>query len=418
MDQPEARGRDAIVDRNLVIIFAVTLFAVMGVASITPAIPRVMDAFGLREAQAGLLITAFTLPGAFLTPVVGVLADRIGRRRVLVPALFVFAIAGGLGGMVRDFEVFLGLRAIQGVGAAALGSLNSTIIGDIYQGPRRARAMGLNASVLSIGTAVYPLVGGALAVAAWNYPFLLPWLALPLGLVVHRWLDNPEPRGDTNLRDYLAGAWRGVRDVRVLGVFAAGILVFIILYGSYLTYFSLLLGRVFKASSLVIGLIMFSMSLTTALSSAQLGVLARRFSKRTLLMAAFGGYALAMAIIPLAAGAGGAGVGAGGGNLWIFLAPTLLFGVAHGINIPTLQTQLAELAPLEHRAIFMSLNGTMLRVGQTLGPVLMGLVFGLAGYPGVFWAGSLLGLAGIGVAAFTLGHGLRRRDVDGRMPLP
>lgn len=412
MDHTVVQTRGSIVDRNLAIIFGVTLFAVMGVASITPAIPRVMDAFGLREGQAGLLITAFTLPGAFLTPLVGILADRVGRRRVLVPALCVFAVAGGLGGMVRDFEVFLALRAVQGLGAAGLGSLNSTIIGDLYQGPRRARAMGLNASVLSIGTAVYPLLGGALAVAGWNYPFLLPWLALPLGLVVHRWLDNPEPVGRASLRDYLGGAWRGLRDRRILGVFASGILIFVILYGSYLTYFSLLLGRVFQASSLVIGLVMFSMSLTTAVASSQLGGLAHRYSKRGLLMTAFTAYAVALALVPVAAaavapeaiGLGGNGPVTGGVALWPFLVPTLLFGVAHGINLPTLQTQLAELAPLEHRAIFMSLNGTMLRVGQTLGPVVMGLVFGLAGYSGVFWAGSLLALAGVGVVGFTLGR--------------
>ncbi|HCJ11110.1 MAG TPA: MFS transporter [Clostridiales bacterium] len=378
---------------ELLMVFGVTLFAVMGVSSIAPALPKVVEAFGLEEAEVGLLITAFTLPGVLLTPFAGVVADRLGRKRVLVPSLLLFGLAGGLCAFTRRLDVLLALRVVQGTGAAALGSLSTTLIGDLWEGPARARAMGLNASVLSLGTAVYPLVGGGLAVVGWNWPFLLPWLALPFGVIVARRLESPQPDGQGDLRDYLKGAWRGLQDARVLGVFASGTLIFIILYGSYLTYFTLLLGRVFEAPPHVIGAMMFIMSITTAAASSQLGALARRFAKPTLVKAGFLAYTVSLAVVPLVR------------EMWLLVVPVLVFGTGHGVIVPSLQTILAELTPLEHRAIFMSLNGTMLRVGQTLGPVVMGLVFASAGYRGVFWTGSLAGVTGLLIAAATLGAG-------------
>ncbi|XOF33331.1 MAG: MFS transporter [Candidatus Electrothrix sp. YB6] len=81
-------------DRNLQIIFAVTLMGVLGVASITPAFPSIVAELALSPKDIGLLLTVFTVPGVILTPVLGILADRFGRRKVLAPCLFLFALAG------------------------------------------------------------------------------------------------------------------------------------------------------------------------------------------------------------------------------------------------------------------------------------------------------------------------------------
>ena len=81
-------------NKNLYIIFCVTLISVMGVASITPAFPAIMKFFSLDPHQVGWLISAFTLPGILLPPVAGILADRFGRKRILVPSLFLFGAAG------------------------------------------------------------------------------------------------------------------------------------------------------------------------------------------------------------------------------------------------------------------------------------------------------------------------------------
>ena len=63
--------------------------------------------------------------------------------------------------------------------------------------------MGLNASILSIGTASYPAIGGALAILGWQYPFILPVVALPVGILVLVSLRNPEPRNRQGTKEYL-----------------------------------------------------------------------------------------------------------------------------------------------------------------------------------------------------------------------
>jgi MFS family permease len=331
---------------------------------------------GISSQAIGLLITVFTFPGVLLAPVLGVLADRFGRRKILVPALILFGIAGGACAFARDFELLLILRFFQGIGAASLGSLNVTIIGDLYSGKQRTSAMGYNASVLSIGTASYPAIGGALATLGWYYPFILPFVAIPIGFLVLFSLKTPELKNQQNLKDYFGNAWKSIKNRRVIGLFFASVVTFIMLYGSYLTYFPLLIGGSFGASSFTIGVMMAMMSLTTALTSSQLGKLAKIYSESTLLKATFILYALALVIIPFMH------------NLWAFLIPIIIFGIAHGVNIPNIQTLLAGLAPMEYRAAFMSVNGMVLRLGQTLGPLLMGAMFGIWGISSVFYAGA------------------------------
>lgn len=171
-------------DTNLQLLFGVTLIAIMGVASIAPVLPVVIEQFAISKQQVSWLITVFTFPGVFLTPFMGILADRWGRKRILVPSLFIFSLAGTACAFADSFQYLVILRFFQGVGAAAIGSLNITIIGDLYSGNRRASALGYNGSVLSIGTAGYPILGGALATWGWNYPFFLPVLAIPIGLMI------------------------------------------------------------------------------------------------------------------------------------------------------------------------------------------------------------------------------------------
>ncbi|MBD3415288.1 MAG: MFS transporter [Candidatus Aminicenantes bacterium] len=359
--------------------------AVLGVSSITPAFPVIIEDLGISTQSIGLLITVFTLPGIFLTPVLGALADRFGRKRILVPSMILFGLAGGACALVRDFQCLLVLRFFQGVGAASLGSLNITIVGDLFSGNERTTAMGYNASVLSVGTASYPAIGGVLATAGWHYPFFLPLAAVPLGLWVLFSLKNPEPEKEQDFKQYLHSAWKSIKKRQVVVLLIAISFTFVILYGSYLTYFPLLLSHKFKATPLVIGLLMSVMSLTTAVTSSQLGKLAKTFTKKNLIKAAYVLYGAALVIFPFIP------------SLWLLLIPTILFGLAHGVNIPSLQTRLAELAPMKYRAAFMSVNGMVLRLGQTLGPVLMGLVYVGWGIEGAICAG-----AGFSAAALLL----------------
>lgn len=216
----EQQGGKVYRDTNLQLLFGVTLLAVMGVAVIAPAFPRIVRELGITHSQVGLLVTVFTLPGVVLTPLLGVLADRWGRKTILVPALLIFGLAGVACSFTRDFTWLLVFRFFQGTGAAPLMSLNVTVIGDLYRGHRRTEALGYNASVLSLGTASYPTVGGALAAIGWYYPFALSAVAIPLAFLLWKYLENPRAATVEKLGTYFRNVLRGFTDPRVAGLFA------------------------------------------------------------------------------------------------------------------------------------------------------------------------------------------------------
>jgi len=378
---PAPAPRKLYLDRNLHLIFCVTLTVVMGVSSIAPAFHDIMEALHITATQVTWLVTAFTLPGVFLTPVLGILADRYGRKKVLVPALLAFGVFGALCTLAVSFKMLVALRFMQGVGAASLGALNVTILSDLYDGPDRITAMGYNAGVLSFGTTLFPLLGGALATLGWRWPFVLPILAIPLGIVVLLKLDCPRPDNGGAFMEYMKMAIRRATAPRALALFGTTCATFIILYGMLVSFLPLYLASRFKAEPWAIGVIIASASLTTALMSARLGALAKAMSLHWLLVLAFVLYAVSAALTPLMPG------------LWWVLIPVLIFGMAQGLNIPTVQTLLAGLAPMEQRGAFMALNGTVLRIGQTLGPIIMGAAYAAGGMNGVFAMAAFIALA-------------------------
>jgi len=365
-------------DRNIYLIFITTLFAVMGVASIAPAFPEMREYFGISKAQVGWLVSIFTLPGIIITPFMGILADRIGRKAILVPSLILFGLAGFSCLFAHNFETLLLLRLIQGIGASSLGSLNVTLIGDLYQGNHRTSAMGYNASVLSLGTAIYPALGGALAILGWNFPFVLPLLAVPFGMIIIFYLHNPEPKEKQGLRQYGRNVWKVINQPSVWGLLILNILVFFLIYGAYITYLPSLLKERMMANSLHIGLTMSSMSLTTAVTSSQIGKISKKYSTRKILLTAVILYIISMISLARA-------------NTWLFIIPPLLiFGLGQGLFLPTVQTMLVGFAPLKERAAFMSLNSVVLRTGQTIGPLVIGLAYGLGGLSYAYFGSALV----------------------------
>ena len=349
----------------------------MGVASISPALPLIQEKFDISTTQTGLLVTFFTLPGIFLTPVLGVLADRYGRKLILVPSLLLFGLAGFACAIAPGFFWLLVFRLIQGIGGAALGSLNVTLIGDLYP-ERRHQIMGYNATVLSVATAIYPSIGGALAGIDWQWVFYLPLLAVPVSIIVLLRLNNPEPKNRQKLKDYFTDTWKLIKTRQVLALMILNIITFIILYGVMITYFPFFLKSKFGVTALVIGFVMSGFSFSTAITSFQLGNLNRRIGSRNLLMMASVLYTIVLLIVPFIS------------SLLLMVIPVLLYGVAQGINFPNIQARLAGLAPIENRAAFLSLNGMILRLGQTLGPVIMGVFYGWFGVESVFWAGAVM----------------------------
>jgi ACDE family multidrug resistance protein len=389
---------DSAVDRSasyhspeLQAIFGVTLIAVLGVSSIAPALPRIAATLGVTAGHAGLLITAFTFPGVILTTFAGILADRYGRLRILLPGLILFAGAGVACAFATSLPALIALRVLQGIGASPIGSINVTLIGDLFSGRQRTRAMGFNASVLSIGTAAYPAVGGALAMLAWSAPFWLALLAVPVAVLVVRRLGDIAPRGDrADLREYFGGLWDIIRRREVLALFFASTSIFILLYGAYVTFLPFLMAGKFDSSPLEIGLVMAGLSVSTAVTSGNLGRLASRFGETVVLRIGFAVFAVGLCLIPMA------------WTVWALAVPAVLLGFAFATTIPVVQVLLAAVAPDDRRGAVMSLNGTVLRLGQTLGPPIMAGVYRFAGIEAVFWSGAAFAVFLVVVMAWTV----------------
>jgi MFS family permease len=117
-----------------------------------------------------------------------------------------------------------------------------------------------------------------------------------------------------------------------------------------------------------------------------------------LVKAGFLCYVLAIIAIPLA------------GSVWLLLVPLLLFGVANGINIPSTISILSGAASPDYRAALLSVYAMLLRLGQTLGPVLVGLVFARVGLAESFYASAALAGVMLLVLALALPSLGRRRE--------
>jgi len=364
------------IEKNTIIIFGVTLVAVMGISSITPAFPGIIKYFGISTQEVGLLIAAFTLPGIFLTPVTGILADRYGRKLVLIPSLFLFGIAGFICSFMNDFHSLLFFLFIEGIGAAGLSSINITLIGDLYSGEKRTVLMGYNASILSIGTAAYPALGGFIAAFGWRYVFYLPLLAIPLGFFVLYGLNNPEPKDHQGIGEYFRRIWININQRSVWGLFLVNALVFILLYGSYLTYFPVMLSDRLEASSIHIGLVMSVMSLVTASTSSQLGRINKLLPSKSVLLFGSVFYFLSMILLVFS-------------HSWFqVVLSVIVFGLGHGLLVPSIQNLLVGYASIKERAAFMSVNSMVLRIGQTFGPLVIGIFYTIGQLSGAFWGGA------------------------------
>ncbi len=364
--------------------------AILGVASIAPVLPEIRDAFGINDQMVALLVTFFTLPGVILTPVLGILSDRYGRKKILVPSIFLFGIAGGACAFAADFGIMLILRFFQGIGAASLGVLNVTIIGDLYSGEKRTMAMGYNASVQSVGTGSWPLIGGLLGDLRWSLPFLLPLIAIPIGIAVLFSLKNPEPKIEKSMKDYFNGIWRIIRNYRVIILFVAGIINFFVIYGVLITYFQFYLAGSFGVDIKIRGLILAVVSYVAALISSQIERFSKRYPKWWLIKAPYILFAVALVIIPFVT------------DIWLISIPILIFGFAMGILTPIIADILTGFAPNKQRAAVMSIYGMTLRLGQSLGPVVMSLFFILGGISFVFYAGAFFSISMFALLALTV----------------
>jgi ACDE family multidrug resistance protein len=382
---------------TLYVILSCSLMGVMGVSLVSPVLPDLRPVFGVTDAQVGLVITAYTLPGVVVTPFVGLVADRFGRRRVVVPLLVLFAVAGAGVAVARTFAEVIALRFLQGIGASALITLAVTLIGDVYEGPRRDAVMGVNGSTIGTGAAFYPLLGGALAGIRWSAPFLFFGVGALVAVVAVVALDEPDAERSTDVRAYL-GRLRAVATLpEAVGIFVALFAAFLIFYGAVLTALPLLLRDAYGLGSGRIGATLSAVAIASAVVSSQYGRLSDRLAAPRLVAVGFVAYGLGLFGVRLA------------GSPRAVAAALLVFGVGFGVVMPAIDTTVVTLVADDLRAGVMGLRTSVLRLGQTVGPVAFTATADLAFESTVAGYRTLLVVAGVVAVVAGGGYLLRTR---------
>ncbi len=371
-----------------IIIYGTALMSVMGIAITLPVLPYMADAMHIEHTMLGILIYSFTLPGILFAPICGILADRWGRKRVLAPCLTLFALSGFAASFTHTLEALLFWRILQGIGASSLGVLYSTLVGDIY--PRdedRLKVMGYAATVLSLGAAIFPAIGGLLGELSWQWSLRLSLLALPLAILTFITpLPAHEKKGD--MKNYAQNAKKYILAPKALLHFTITFCAFFILYGPLISYFPLLSTQVYQASPMQIGFLFALSSLGTVLATLFLSPITKLLSQKKVACTGALFFILSMLIL----------------LFWpketpyIYLSlPILCYGIGQGLLYPITMTSLSALAPVSSRGALMAVNGTVLRLSQSTAPFLCGFFFFLGDFSLVFF----FGLA-VGMCMFTL----------------
>ena len=159
---------------------------VLGAVLIAPVLPRMHAHFAETPGVAVLVPVALTLPAlviALLAPLAGLLADRVGRRSLLLASMLLYSLCGLLPLWLDSLALIVASRAGIGLAEAGIMTCCTTLMGDYFDGQRRARLFALQMVVTSLSAAVFMGLGGALGESDWRSPFVLyaaGMLCLPL----------------------------------------------------------------------------------------------------------------------------------------------------------------------------------------------------------------------------------------------
>ncbi len=179
---PENLGRRRLV--TAACMLAIFMAAVEGTIVATAMPTIVADLGGFRLFS--WVFTAYFLTQAVTTPIYGRLADLFGRKPVFYVGSAIFLIGSAACGFTGDagswgMILLIAFRIVQGVGAGAIQSIATTIVGDLYAPADRARLQGWLSSIWGIAAVIGPVLGAFIVEHLhWAYVF---WINLPIGVI-------------------------------------------------------------------------------------------------------------------------------------------------------------------------------------------------------------------------------------------
>ena len=203
----------------LALLALAQLMVILDISALNVALPDLAGDLAISGDDLGWTVTSYSLVFGSLLLLGGRAADLLGRRRVFLAGLGVFTVASLVSALATSEAAFFAARAGQGLGAALLSPAALSIITTSFQGPARAKALGVWGAVGGAGAAIGVLLGGALTdLVDWRAIFLIN---LPVGIGVAAAAVKVVPA------DVASPRWRGL-DLRgaVIATASLGALVY------------------------------------------------------------------------------------------------------------------------------------------------------------------------------------------------
>lgn len=363
---------------------------IMAAATLSPALPAIEAHFAdtpHADLLTRLVITLPALAIALCAPLAGMLADRWGRRPLLLVSVLLYGCAG-LSGLVLDtLYAILGGRVALGVAVAGIMTAVTALAGDYFSGPARDRFMGHQAAFTGFGGLLFLTVGGVLAEWHWRAPFAIYAVAFVVLPAVLAWLAEPQRPASAVTTTAAAQAQGRVRGPLIL-LFTAAVMNSAVFYvvPTQLPFHLLQLGvDAPSRTGLAVGTMTFLSAIASLLYSRLRGVLSLTGIFTTgfgLMGVGFGLLSLATAYLPMC-------------------AALVFVGFGLGLVMPNLMSAALLLAPPALRGRVAGGLTTAIFLGHFLSPLISQPLIAHAGFTVLFQ--SLTGvLAVMAGAAFLL----------------
>jgi len=337
-------------------LMAVSTMPTMALAALVPVLPVFFQHFATAPNKEWLVPMILTVPSlcvALFSAPLGAVADRWGRRPVLLLALLAFAVCGALPVLFDDLHAIVASRFVVGVAEAAILTVGNALLGDYFAGTERQKWLGLQMSIGPFVGTGYLLAGGALGSWLWKGPFLiyiLGFVALALAVVTLYEPARDMQEGSTaTTRPF---PWR--LTALIVGVTLAVSVVYFLQAVQH--------GRIFAELGVDT-----PARISWIVSLASMGTVIGGYTFKqmrprpvgTMLAIVFAGFGVAYVGVALAPD-------------WIVGAPLDAVGqFAGGMAIPTLISWALARYPLEHRGRGMGFWGAAFFLGQFLNPPVM-----------------------------------------------
>jgi MFS transporter, ACDE family, multidrug resistance protein len=352
---------------DLISLASIPLVMTLGNSMLIPVLPLIEKKLGITSFKVSMIITVYSIAAILLIPIAGYLSDRYGRKKVIIPSLFI----AGAGGLVTGwaswsledpYSMILIGRVLQGIGSSGAAPVVLPLVGDLFKSDKDVSAgLGLIETSNTIGKVLSPILGALLASFLWYLPFLsIPVFSLISILLVIFLVESPEKNEKPQTFSCFLSCLKNIfhKDGKWLtAIFAIGGVIMFVLFG-ILFYLAGFLEKEFQIVGVkkgaIIAIPLVALSLTSYIAGKRIGE-----NKTTMKWCIFAGLSL------LAAATIGVSFTE---RLWFMLLILFVAGIGIGMSLPCLDALITEGVKKEERGTITSLYSSTRFLGVAAGP--------------------------------------------------